>query len=130
VVDLSEDDAAQQRDLIVPVRVHLQEHRILPQQNPVSHLRVRVQLRQRGQVSVDRVFDGCRFTGTLLGVQGRLREIQCCSLVLHEINASDPVLATPSGCNFCLRVGGLDVQIDFVLEFVITGLVGVSSSIG
>ena len=52
------------------------------------------------------------------------------SLVLQEINASDPKLATPSGYNFCLRVGGLDVQIDFVPEFVITGLVGVSNSVG
>jgi hypothetical protein len=46
--------------------------------------------------------------------------------VLHEIDASDPVLAAPSGCNVCLRDGGLDVKIDFALKFDVIGLVGVS----
>jgi hypothetical protein len=42
-----------------------------------------------------------------------------------EINVNNPALAAPSGYNVCLRVGGLDVKIDFVPEFNITGLVGV-----
>ena len=51
--------------------------------------------------------------------------------MLHEeINVSDPVLAAPSGYNVCLRVGGMDVKIDFVPKFDIIGLVGVSLSVG
>ena len=46
--------------------------------------------------------------------------------MLHEISVSNPVLAAPSGYNFCLRVGGLDVKIDFVSKFDTIGLVGVS----
>jgi len=50
--------------------------------------------------------------------------------VLHEINVSDPVLTAPSGCNVCLRFGGLDVKIDFVPKFDIVGLAGVSFMVG
>ena len=46
--------------------------------------------------------------------------------MLHEINISDPALAAPSGCNVCLRVGGLDVKIDFGLKFDVIGPVEVS----
>ena len=47
-----------------------------------------------------------------------------------QINVSDPVLAAPSGYNVCLRVGRLDVMMDFVPEFDIIGLVGVSFLVG
>ena len=40
-----------------------------------------------------------------------MEELRFLSLVLHEINVSDPVLAAPSGYNVCLRVGGLDFKI-------------------
>jgi len=51
--------------------------------------------------------------------------------VLHEINVRPPVLTTPSsGYNVCLRVGRLDVMMDFVPEFDIIGLVGVSFLVG
>jgi len=43
--------------------------------------------------------------------------------VLHEINVSDPALTAPSGLNVCLRVGRLDVKIDFVPKFDVIGLV-------
>jgi hypothetical protein len=52
------------------------------------------------------------------------------SLLCYEININDPVLAAPSGYNVCLRVGGLDVKIDFVLKFDVIGLVGVSFLVG
>ena len=42
--------------------------------------------------------------------------------MLHEINVSDPVLAAPGGYNVCLRVGGLDVKIDFVSKFDVIGV--------
>jgi hypothetical protein len=51
-------------------------------------------------------------------------------LVLQEINVSGPVLAAPSGYNVCLRVGGLDVEIDFVPKFDVLGLIGVSFLVG
>ena len=47
-------------------------------------------------------------------------------MVLQEINVSGPVLAAPSGYNVCLRVGELDVNIDFVPKFDVTGMVEVS----
>ena len=50
--------------------------------------------------------------------------------MLHKINVSDPVLAAPSGYNVCLRVGGLDDEIDFVPKFDIIGLVGVYFLVG
>ena len=50
--------------------------------------------------------------------------------MLHEINVSDPVLAALSGYNVCLRVGGLDVKIDFVPKFDVIGLVGASFLVG
>jgi hypothetical protein len=51
-------------------------------------------------------------------------EIRYHSLLL-QINISDPVLAAPSGFNVCLRFAGLDVKIDCVPKFDVTGLVGV-----
>jgi len=50
--------------------------------------------------------------------------------VLHEINDSYPVLTAPSGYNVCLRVGGLDVKINFVSKFDVIGLTGVSFLVG
>jgi hypothetical protein len=47
-----------------------------------------------------------------------------------EVNVSDPVLEAPSGYNVCLRVGGLNVKIDFVPKFDVIGLVGVSFLVG
>ena len=44
-------------------------------------------------------------------------------MVLHDINVTDPVLAAPSGYNVCLRVGGMDVIIGYVLKFDVIGLV-------
>ena len=34
--------------------------------------------------------------------------------MLHEVNVSDTLLATPKGYNVCLRVGGLAVKINFI----------------
>ena len=50
--------------------------------------------------------------------------------MFHKINVSDPILAAPNGYNVCLRVGGLDVEIDFVLKFDVIGLVGFSFLVG
>ena len=50
--------------------------------------------------------------------------------MLHDINVSDPVPAAPNGYNVCLRFGGLDGKIDFVLNFDVMGLVGVSFLVG
>ena len=52
------------------------------------------------------------------------------SLVRGEINVSGQVIAAPSGYKVCLRVGGLDVKIDFVPKFDIIGLVEVSFLVG
>jgi len=41
---------------------------------------------------------------------------------MSEINVSDPVLAAPSAISVCLRVGGLDVKIDFVPKLDVIGL--------
>ena len=43
--------------------------------------------------------------------------------MLHNINVRDPVLAAPS---VCLRVGWLDVKIDFVPKLDVVGPIGVS----
>ena len=50
--------------------------------------------------------------------------------MLHEINVSDPILAAPTHYNVCLRVGGLDVEIDFVPKFDIVGPIGVTFLVG
>ena len=52
------------------------------------------------------------------------------SLVRGEINVSGQVIAAPSGYKVCLRVGGLDVNIDFVPKFEVIGLLGISFLVG
>jgi len=50
--------------------------------------------------------------------------------VLHDINVSDPILTAPSGYNVCLRVGRLDVKINFVPKFDILGPTEVFFALG
>jgi hypothetical protein len=50
--------------------------------------------------------------------------------VLDEINVSDIVLAAPSGYNVCLRVGGLDVIVDFAPNFDVIGPIRFSFLVG
>ena len=54
---------------------------------------------------------------TFGSIAGLSEDIGIASLVLHQINLSDPVLAAPSGFNVCLRVGGPDVKRNMRLIF-------------
>jgi len=49
--------------------------------------------------------------------------------MLHEINDSVPKISQ-SAHIICLRVGGMDVKIDFFLKFYVIGSVGVSCLAG
>jgi hypothetical protein len=54
-------------------------------------------------------------SGSIGSSKGRFGVV---SLLLHQINISDPILAAPSGYNVFLRVCGLDVKIDFVPKLI------------
>ena len=47
-------------------------------------------------------------------------------MILYEINGCDPVFTMPCGRNVSLWVGGLDVEVDFVPEIDIVGLVRIA----